>query len=412
MTYKETTELLFSQLPAFERSGASGYKPGLDTAYRLAELTSNPHLCFPSIHVAGTNGKGSTSSMLAAILTSSGFRTGLYTSPHLVDFRERIRVDGRMISQQEVVRFVEDFFVNSEDCRLLHPTFFEITTIMALCHYARCGVDAAVIETGLGGRLDTTNIITPKLSVITNVSLDHTDLLGDTVEAIASEKAGIIKPGVPVVLGPVQQPSVLEIFEQKAASVGAPIIFAPLLHPLEGEQAWQTQNRSTVQAAVAELRKLGFRISDEDVDTGITNVSQLTGLRGRWTVIRETPLTVYDTGHNPGAWQYLGPTIASHPGQAHVVLGFVGDKDVDSILGMMPKSAKYYFTQPHNHRALKAENLRSMAAAYGLNGQCHASVSEAVSEAEKAAADDSLIFVGGSNYMIGEWLESRESTCD
>ncbi len=406
MTYKETTELLFSRLPAFERSGVSGYKPGLETSCRLAELAGNPQRRYPTIHVAGTNGKGSTSSMLAATLASAGYNTGLYTSPHLVDFRERIRVNGEMIPQEYVVRFVDDFFVESPECRALRPTFFELTTIMAFDYFAASLVDVAVIETGLGGRLDTTNIITPTLSVITNVSLDHTDLLGDTVEAIAAEKAGIIKSCVPVVLGPVQQPGVLDLFEQKARKVDAPLIVAPLLEAIEGEQPWQTQNRSTVAAAVNVLRTQGYDISAEAAAEGVANVSRLTGLRGRWTVVSETPLTVYDTGHNPGAWQYLGPAIASHTGSAHVVLGFVGDKDVDTILGMMPRQAAYYFTQPHNHRALSADTLRSMATAHGLVGECYDSVSEAVSAAQKTATDESLIFVGGSNYLIGEWLES------
>lgn len=427
--YKSTLDFLFSQLPAFERDGQSGYKPGLERVRRLSELFGNPHKHLKCIHVAGTNGKGSTAHTLAAILQSAGYKTGLFTSPHLVDFRERIRIDGEMIGHRDVIDFINRYKQIVAD---IQPSFFELTTVMAFEYFMRREVDVAVVEVGLGGRLDSTNIITPDLSVITNISFDHTSLLGNTLEAIAIEKAGIIKAGVNVVVGEAQG-AVRSVFETVACEVKAPIVFAQDMSPIaesiktsegfiyrtqkygivKGELCgdYQPNNASTILAAADILSDIGYNISAGDIAEGFENVCRLTGLGGRWEVLCKKPMIVCDTGHNTGGWQYIVRQLKSQMEHLHLVIGFVGDKDVCSIMKIISEAklnAKFYFTHPDNHRALPAMELRDIAAGYGLWGNAYSSVGEAVDEAIAAAGSnpDQLIFVGGSNYVVAELMSN------
>lgn len=426
MTYAETIEYLYSATPQFERIGAAAYKPGLDTARRLDTAWGNPHHLYPTIHVAGTNGKGSTCHTLAAVLQSQGYRTGLYTSPHLVDFRERMRVNGEMIPQQDVIDFVARF----RDMDLgVAPSFFELTTIMAFDFFARRKVDIAVIETGLGGRLDTTNIISPVLSVITNISLDHTAQLGNTVAQIATEKAGIIKRNTPVVIGNSSGEGVRKVFEETALLMGAPIAFADdekwydsaemsdaailyhgtLAGDITGELTGdcQKENAATILCAIEQLRRGGLEISDDALRTGFAHVMELTGLLGRWMKLSEKPLTICDTGHNEGGWQYLAPRLDGYGNDVVMVIGFVKDKDVSHILGMMPRNARYIFTQAAIPRALDAAELARIGADFGLQGIIIPDVGRAVERAREDAGDDGLIFIGGSTYVVAEALAAE-----
>lgn len=424
MTYKETIEYLYNATPQFERIGAAAYKPGLDTARALDNAFGNPHRQYPTIHVAGTNGKGSTCHTIASILQDCGFRTGLYTSPHLRDFRERMRVDGEMISEQEVIDFVERYRAMRLD---LSPSFFELTTIMAFDFFARRNVDIAIIETGLGGRLDTTNIITPILSVITNISLDHTAQLGDSVAQIASEKAGIIKRGVPVVIGNSEGDGVREVFIAKAREMDAPIAFADerkwfdsathsdehiiyhgtyagkIIGDLTGD--CQAENTGTILCAVEALRNEGMDICDNCIRRGFTRVRALTGLAGRWMKIGDRPLTLCDTGHNEGGWRYLGPRLNEYGKELVMVIGFVNDKDVSHILAMMPRDARYIFTQASIPRSMGAEGLARLAAAAGLDGVVIPDVAHAVAEARAMAGETGTVFIGGSTYVVAEALQ-------
>lgn len=426
MTYAETIEYLYSATPQFERIGAAAYKPGLDTARRLDTAWGNPHRLYPTIHVAGTNGKGSTCHTLAAILQSQGYRTGLYTSPHLVDFRERMRVNGEMIPQQDVIDFVARF----RDMDLgVAPSFFELTTIMAFDFFARRKVDIAVIETGLGGRLDTTNIISPVLSVITNISLDHTAQLGNTVAQIATEKAGIIKRNTPVVIGNSSGEGVRKVFEDTALLMGAPIAFADdemwydsaeksdagivyhgtLAGDITGELTGdcQKENAATILCAIEQLRRGGLEISDDALRTGFAHVMELTGLLGRWMKLSEKPLTICDTGHNEGGWQYLAPRLDGYGNDVVMVIGFVKDKDVSHILGMMPRNARYIFTQAAIPRAMDAAELARIGADFGLQGMIIPDVVRAVERAREDAGDDGLVFIGGSTYVVAEALAAE-----
>lgn len=431
MTYSEAIDFLFDSHPAFERQGADGYKPGLECVERLAEAFGNPHKHLRCIHIAGTNGKGSTAHLLAAILQNAGYRTGLFTSPHLVDFTERIRMDGVPVCHDEVVRFVERYQAKYSG---IQPSFFELSTIMAFDIFRRNGADISVIETGLGGRLDSTNIIDPMLSVITNVDYDHTDLLGDTLEAIATEKAGIIKPGRPVIVSEAPVPEVRRVFADRAARLGCEITFAEDVAeiqssiPAEGEYRTATfgalhsaltgecqlANARGVLEAVKALRKAGLTISDDAVARGFAEVTLLTGLRGRWSEGRlpQGGRLVYDTGHNPAGWRYTVARLGRLGGQLHMVIGFVVDKDVRSILRLMarslPAGTQYYFTQPDSHRALEATRLKAMAAEEGITGTDFGKdVDAAVAKAEEGIASGDTLFIGGSNYLIGQWLSSR-----
>ncbi len=425
MTYEETLHYLFTSTPVFQRNGASAYKPGLGTSKALDDYLGNPHRAYPTIHVAGTNGKGSTSHLLAASLQEAGYRVGLYTSPHLVDFRERIRVNGEMIPEAYVIAFVERYRTLFEP---LHPSFFELTSTMAFAYFRDKQVDYAVIEVGLGGRLDSTNIITPILSVITNISIDHTQFLGNTLEAIAGEKAGIIKPHVPVVIGDVEQESVKQLFRKKALEADAPICFSMELNPLLGaslgeDNQWhyktrrhgeltgelggvvQAQNASTVLAALDVLKQQGVVIPDEAIRRAFAHVVELTGLMGRWQTLQTHPRVVCDTGHNTGGWEFLARQLAGERQRCRtlrMVVGMVSDKDINGVLGMMPRNAVYYFTQASIPRALPAEEFASLAFRHGLVGESYPNVPEAVRAALREASADDLIFIGGSTFIVAD----------
>lgn len=412
MNYDETLNWLFTQTAVFSRDGASAYKPGLDTITALCRRLGDPHRRLRCVHIAGTNGKGSTASTLAAIFTSAGLKTALFTSPHLLDFRERIRVDGRMIPRQRVVDFVADYL---REPLTPQPSFFELTTALAFTWFAERQVDIAVIETGLGGRLDSTNIITPLVSVITNISLDHTGLLGNTLEAIASEKAGIIKPGVPVIVGEAPQPEVRRVFERTAALQNAPITFAapvkaipecsgwfyPALR-IHGQLGGEFQPKNT--ATVLEVMRLFPEVNVKAVRSGFASVCELTGLRGRLTQrCREPWREVYDTGHNPGAWQYLTRQLQDFN---TLVIGFAADKDVRAIAHLLPRGPRYVFTRPSGNRGLDADVLRLIALEAGIEGRAVPSVAEALALARQITPRGGSIFIGGSNFVVADYLRS------
>ena len=408
MTYKETIEYLFNSTPVFEHVGASAYKPGLQTTEILDAHYGHPHKNFKTIHIAGTNGKGSVSHSLASILQEAGYKVGLYTSPHLIDFRERIRVNGIPVSEEYVIRFVEDFkHLNSKRIHPLSPSFFELTTALAFKYFAEEKIDIAVIEVGLGGRLDCTNIITPILSVITNISFDHTQFLGNTLAQIASEKAGIIKHQVPVVIGETTKET-RPVFENKAKEMDAPIFFAEEIDRSECNQyefelkgSYQKKNLRTILCAT---KRLPF-IHPEHIQKGLTNVCKNTGLMGRWQTLSTNPLIICDTGHNVGGWKYLAPQISSVPcDRLHIVFGMVDDKDIRNVLSMLPKNAVYYFTQANNHRAIPAQQVGELAKEYGLSGNTYPTVAQAYEEAKSSASENDFIFIGGSSYIVADLL--------
>lgn len=416
MNYQETTEYLFNSTPVFEKIGAKAYKPGLQTTFALDDHFGHSHQKYKTIHIAGTNGKGSSSHTLAAILQSQGYKVGLYTSPHLVDFRERIRVNGECVPEQYVIDFVEE---NRAFFEPLHPSFFELTTAMALKYFAEQEVDYAVIEVGLGGRLDCTNIITPILSIITNISFDHTQFLGNTLAEIAGEKAGIIKPGVPVVIGE-YLPETRPVFENKAKAENAPILFAQDFDAdhlessetcdvdMELKGSYQERNKKTILTALHILRQK-LAISDEAIREGFAHVCELTGLRGRWEKLNDAPLTICDTGHNLAGWNYLAPQINSVKAETkHIVFGMVDDKDVVHVLQLLKEKlenrVKYYWTQPSTKRAIPVEKLSELALKFGLHGETYHSVKEAYNAALKNAEKDDFVFVGGSSYVVADLL--------
>lgn len=423
MNYQETIEYLFNSTPVFEKVGAKAYKPGLQTTETLDKHFGHPHRQFKSIHVAGTNGKGSCSHTLAAILQSEGYKVGLFTSPHLVDFRERIRVNGECISEQYIIDFVEKEHRFFEP---LHPSFFELTTALAFKFFAEQKVDIAIIEVGLGGRLDCTNIITPILSIITNISKDHTQFLGNTLADIAGEKAGIIKPGVPVIIGE-DLPETRPVFLQKAQKENSPIIFAQDENQQEVQKAehvngkmeyttrtwgkltgelcgdYQAKNMNTILNAVKYLTLV--KNKGTSIKYGISHVTELTGLMGRWQKIQDKPLVICDTGHNVGGWQYLAPQIKAQAcRQLRIVFGMVDDKDVTTVMKMLPKDAIYYWTQATTKRAIKVEKIAELGTSLGLNGNVYPSVNKAFKAAQADAAEDDFIFVGGSSYIVADFL--------
>ena len=419
MNYKETVEYLFNSTPVFEHVGASAYKEGLSNTLALDEHLGHPHKNFKTIHVAGTNGKGSCSHTLAAILQSMGMKVGLYTSPHIVDFRERIRVNGECLSEQYVVDFVEQHRSFFEP---LHPSFFELTTAMAFRYFADQKVDIAVIEVGLGGRLDCTNIITPELSIITNISLDHTQFLGDTLAKIAGEKAGIIKEGVKVVIGEDVEET-RPVFEAKAKEKNAPIVFAQDYPEVlcsevcaEGGRNYETLNfgmihgdlsgdyqERNMNTCLTACKVLGLK--KENVIEAVAHVAERTGLVGRWMKINESPLAVCDTGHNVGGWKYLAPQIKAQKCEhLRIVFGMVDDKDIDSVMEMLPKNAIYYWTQATSHRAIPKEIVADKGRTHQLEGNIYNSVKEAYREALKDASNDDFVFVGGSSYVVADLL--------
>lgn len=402
MDYKETTEWLFKQLPMFQTQGASAYKKDLTNTLLLVEHLNHPELKFKSIHVAGTNGKGSTSSMIASILQEAGYKVGLYTSPHLKDFRERIRINGETISEDFVVDFVKNNKAFFEQHQL---SFFEMTVGLAFDYFAKEQVDVAVIEVGMGGRLDSTNVITPLVSVITNIGFDHTQFLGDTLPKIAFEKAGVIKRNIPVVIGEYADET-KPVFEEKATFEDAPIVFAQdnseVFYDCALKGDYQKQNMKTVLKAV-ELLQNAFEISDLHIQNGFKKVISNTGLLGRWQILNEKPFVVTDTAHNAHGLKIVLSQIQKHEFEMlHIVLGVVNDKDLDSILPLFPKNAKYYFCKPNLPRGLDAAVLRDVASKYGLNGMVYNSVTEAYENASDNAIVNDFIYVGGSTFVVAE----------
>lgn len=432
-SYAQATEWLFTQIPMFQNKGAEAYKPGLQTTLQLSQLYGNPHKQLRAIHVGGTNGKGSTSHTIAAVLQSSGYKVGLYTSPHLIDFRERIRVNGEMIPEKDVIEFIQDFRQHSDE---FTPSFFELSTIMAFRYFANQKVDVAVIEVGLGGRLDSTNILKPILSIITNVSLDHTQYLGDTEEKIAAEKAGIIKEGIPIVIGE-SSGNVRDIFQNTAEKSASKIIFADdeIIYSsginrgdmiggytytatpwgdIDGELSGECQlkNTNTILHALQHLKSQGWSIPEKAVKEGFARVTELTGLRGRWMKLSESPLTICDTGHNIGGWKYIVDQMKSYKGKKRLVLGFVNDKDVRGILTMITAipDTDIFFTNASIQRALPAEKLCEIARSCNLSGKVVTPVSKAYELAKNESKGDttSIIFIGGSTFVVAELLNYLE----
>ena len=430
MNYQETVEYLYNSTPVFERVGAVAYKEGLENTHALDSHFGHPHQYYKTIHVAGTNGKGSCSHTLAAILQSAGYKVGLYTSPHLVDFRERIKVNGQEISKQRVIDFVEEHRAFFEP---LHPSFFELTTALAFLYFKEQKVDVAVIEVGLGGRLDCTNIITPILSIITNISFDHTQFLGNTFADIAGEKAGIIKKGVPVVIGETMEETT-PVFREIAAKQNAPLIFAEteqevtewsiikeggmkyhtrhfgILHgELGGE--YQAKNANTVLTAVNVLHntvpKLALTL--KDVKHAFENVCEATGLKGRWQRLHNHPLVVCDTGHNVGGWNYLAHQIASQKCERkRIVFGMVDDKDINAVMNLLPKDATYYWTQANSKRAVPSEKVTHLGTQHQLHGTDCGNVENAYRKAIEDAGPDDFVFVGGSSYVVADLLSLKD----
>ncbi len=442
MTYQEVTEYLFSQTANYERQGASGYKVGLDNMLAIDEHFGHPHQQYRCIHVGGTNGKGSVSHMTAAQLQVCGYKVGLYTSPHLIDFRERIRVNGVPVSEEYVVNFVES---NRSFFEKLDLSFFEMATAMAFQYFKEQEVDIAVIEVGLGGRLDSTNIITPILSIITNISLDHTQLLGSSLEEIAREKAGIMKKGVPCIIGEVT-PETRAVFEAVGKETGASVIFAednpmsPLIPPKPGDKgpryrniwgieftcevrgACQPKNVNVFSHVMILLMNLGYLCTCEDprnfdnityeLNAALMNVTKLTGLMGRWQTVRERPTVICDTGHNPGAWEYLSKQLEEESQKCHelrIVFGMLEDKDVYTILQMLPKHARYYWTKGTTKRAFPETSLKVFGEQFGLYGECYPTVKDAYSAAIEGAQSNDFIFVGGSTYIVADFLKTRDN---
>lgn len=424
MDYKETIEYLYKSAPLFQQVGGSAYKEGLSTTKTLDSHFNHPHTHYRTIHVAGTNGKGSCAHTIAAILQHKGLKVGLYTSPHLVDFRERIKINGVKIPQQYVIDFVKDERAFFEQ---LSPSFFEITTAMALKYFADEKIDVAVIEVGLGGRLDCTNIIMPCLSVITNISFDHTQFLGNTLAKIAYEKAGIIKPDIPVVIGEAL-PETRPVFQKKADAVNSPIIFAEdycevtsykttpqgrlyftrTYDTLEGELIGECQvkNTNTILAAIKEIKEL-FGITKEDVAFGFKNVCSTTGLQGRWQVLQSNPTVVCDTGHNTGGWKYISHQlhdIADKVETLHIVFGMAGDKDIDSVIAHLPERAKFYWTKASVRRAMEEHGIEKIALSHHLSGKTFDSVDKAYTAALQNAQPADFIYVGGSSFIVADLL--------
>jgi len=428
MNYKETIEYLFSALPMFHRIGPAAYKANLDNTISICELIDHPEKELKCIHVAGTNGKGSVSHMLASIFQEAGYKTGLYTSPHLKDFRERIRINGEMAKEEWISDFVTKHKVSFEE---INPSFFEMTTAMAFKYFQESQTDIAIIETGLGGRLDSTNVLTPYLSVITNIGFDHMNLLGDTLSKIAVEKAGIIKPEIPVIVGE-YLPETKSVFIDKANLEHSPIYFASdnysaiaeNYNPLEEQQIlnivksnilllnntvvdlggiYQQKNIVTVIQTIDVLNQIGIKISEIHLRNGLKNIRKNTGLKGRWQIINRTPITICDTGHNEDGLREIIPLLQTIPHhKLHIVLGMVNDKEVEKILMLFPKDATYYFCKAAIPRGLEASILKEKANALGLNGNVYLSVPLALEAAQSIAESNDLVFVGGSTFTVAE----------
>jgi dihydrofolate synthase/folylpolyglutamate synthase len=425
MNYPETLDYIFHKLPMFSRMGSAAYKKDLTNIRVLCEQLGNPHQQFKTIHVAGTNGKGSVSHMLAAVFNAAGYKTGLYTSPHLYDFRERIRINGAMIPEEFVIEFVESQKANIET---IEPSFFEITVAMAFQYFANENVDVAIIEVGLGGRLDSTNIITPELSIVTNIGWDHTNLLGNSLDAIAGEKGGIIKEAVPVVIGK-KHPQTQPVFERIASEKSAPLLFAEdfyqqVQHQLDNTYLTATYNRKmanelrvktdlpgiyqvdnlpTVLTAIDVLRKQSWNLPEATVLQALTEVKKRTGLGGRWEVLQQNPTIVLEVAHNEDGIQKMLQHVSELTFDTlHLVIGMVKDKEVEKVLQLLPQTADYYFTQANIPRALPAEDLQAKAAAQGLNGAVFKNVNSALDAAKKVAGTNDLIIVCGSIFLVAE----------
>ena len=429
MTYPETLQFLFNSLPMYQRQGKAAYKANLDNTLRFDTALGFPHKSFSSIHVAGTNGKGSVSHMLASVLQQSGLKTGLYTSPHLLDFRERIRINGTPVPEEAVTGFVARHHLLISEMR---PSFFEMTVAMAFDYFASQKVDVAVIETGLGGRLDSTNIITPVLSIITNISLDHTEFLGSDLPSIAREKGGIIKEGVPVVLGRDQE-AYEGILADMARSKKAPLIraqqiYTPVFQTLNQEGSmilrllnsntgalethtcdlsglYQQENLVTALTSVQQLQKMGWKLTPSTIEKGLASVTSRTGIMGRWQTIGHNPRSICDTAHNADGITAVMEQISQVPrSELHMVWGMVSDKEKKSILPLLPKDARYYFTQSSVPRSMDHHELASAASAYGLEGTLHPTVEEAYRAALQEASPDDMIFTGGSTFVVADLL--------
>lgn len=433
MTYEKTIQYLFNSAPLFQHVGGAAYKEGLSTTHILDAHFNHPHNQYKTIHIAGTNGKGSCAHTIAAILQHTGLKVGLYTSPHLVDFRERIRINGEMMPQQYVIDFVEkerSFF------EPLHPSFFELTTALAFKYFAEQHVDVAVIEVGLGGRLDCTNIISPILSVITNISFDHTQFLGNTLAQIASEKAGIIKHKVPVIIGECNAET-RSVFEHKAHEVEAPILFAEdnkevlssefsdlyghkLRHyttrsfgDIYGELTGECQikNANTILCTLHSLSKI-FSVTHEDITYAFEHVCEMTGLRGRWQILQEHPTIICDTGHNTGGWQYLAhqlAQIATSGNKLHIVFGMASDKDIERVMSTLPHEACYYWTKASVKRATSEQTIANIATKYDLHGKTYSNVAEAYEAAVNNASTNDYIYVGGSSFIVADLLRYKQT---
>lgn len=426
MDYQETLDYMFSQLPMFQRIGAAAYKADLNNTIALANLTGNPQRDLKAIHVAGTNGKGSVSHMMASIMQENNLKTGLFTSPHLSDFRERIKINGEMIEKEFIVDFVNE---HKPDFDQIKPSFFEMTFALAMSWFSANKVDIAIVETGMGGRLDSTNIITPMLSVITNISSDHTQFLGKTIEAIAREKAGIIKPGIPIVIGETN-PLTAPVFKQKATENKSPIVFADELvkviaettpqdearmnvtalvrgftlkfsSPLAGH--YQLKNIATVVAAMETLTSTYLEFKNLAIRDGINHTLKNTGLKGRWQILNNKPLTICDIAHNPdGITQIVNQLARMNYNKLHFVLGVVNDKDIDEILKLLPGDATYYFCKADIPRGLHAKELKTLANEAALQGETYNSVKLALEAAKQNAHQSDLIFIGGSAFVVAE----------
>ena len=428
MNYQQTLSYMFTQLAMYQQVGKTAYKANLDNTITLDKLFSHPHRKYRTIHVAGTNGKGSTSHMLASILQEAGYKVGLYTSPHLVDFRERIKINGTPIGEETVVNFVKN---NKDVFENIKPSFFEMTVALAFKYFAEQEIDIAVVEVGLGGRLDSTNIINPELSIITNIGLDHTDMLGDTLQLIAEEKAGIIKRNTPVVICETQSET-QDIFIEKALNNLAPIVFADknfsikaakfshgkqnvsILHhnsnkvqhyTLDLQGSYQQKNLLGALQAIEILKDKDYHISSDCVLKGLANVVCNTGLLGRWQILSSNPLVICDTGHNADGLKQIVTQINSTPHQTfHMVLGMVNDKNIDEALGILPKNGKYYFTRASIPRALDEQELREKGKHNGLDGESYPNVKEAIEKAKANALKNDLILIGGSTFIVAEAL--------
>ena len=424
MTYPEAINYLYSQMPLFQNLGQGAYKEGLSNTIALDNHFGNPHKKYKTIHIAGTNGKGSCSHLLASILQESGYKVGLYTSPHLLDFRERIKVDGKKISEERVVKFIEQ---ERQFLKPLHPSFFEVVTAMAFLYFAEEHVDVAVVEVGLGGRLDCTNIITPELCIITNISYDHTNLLGNTLSKIASEKAGIMKQGIPTIVGESTKQT-HQVFQNHSEQIQCPLIFAEEHKQILYSQLYdnggilfrtkdyghikcelggiyQKKNANTVLNCIPNLQKSFIKVTEDTIRSGFLHVKKNTDLMGRWQKIQDNPIVICDTGHNIGGFKYITKQIKlQHCRQLRIVLGMVNDKDINGVLSLLPQDANYYFCQASVARALPYEKIKKLGEEHNLHGYSYPTVAEAYKQALSDSKPDDFIYVGGSTFVVADLL--------